>query len=225
MKWTDDHDIILGKEILLVKPYQFKPGSKERGNYWTTIVEDLNNISEIDFNVTQKAVRDRYRNLLEKHKRKMRKEEGASGSNDKDTELDNLLQDIKEESDEADSTYDKQTKEKLKNMETDKNNAEDVRQKAMESLAETKKRKQIDDSSSCSSKRNNGSETMLYLKVRAEQETNFRQQDLKLRRQELKLKQEKQEQQQQQQTLFHQQMVQQQQLMLAMFNKLVEKDK
>ena len=66
---------------------------------------------------------------------------------------------------------------------------------------------------------------MLYLKQRAEQEFDFKQQDLELRKQELVLQHERQEQQKQQQILFQQQMHQQQQLMLAMFNKFTEKDK
>ena len=170
MKWTYEHDMYLGREVLLIKPYQFKSGSKESGTAWTSIAKDLNKITEVKFNVSQKAVRDHCRNLLEKHKRKMRKEEGESGTTEEETELDNLLQNIKEEWEEAASEYDEQAKERLKLAETEKTNAEDIRQKAMESFAETRKRKNKEDVSPRSSKRNNGGETMLYLKNWAEQE-------------------------------------------------------
>ena len=74
MRWTYEH-IYLGREILLIKPYQYKPASKGSGNAWSSIAEDLNKISEVYFDVNQKAVRDRCRNLLEKQK-KVRREEG-----------------------------------------------------------------------------------------------------------------------------------------------------
>ena len=57
----------------------------------------------------------------------------------------------------------------MKKTEAEKSNAEDARQQAMETFAETRKRKRNDDSSG--SKRNNGLETMVYLKNLAEQES------------------------------------------------------
>ena len=69
MRWTYEH-IYLGREILLIKPYQYKPASTGSGNAWSSIAEDLNKISEVYFDVNQKAVRDRCRNLLEKHKKR-----------------------------------------------------------------------------------------------------------------------------------------------------------
>ena len=94
----------------------------------------------------------------------------------------------------------------MKKIEAEKSNAEDVRQQAMATFADTRKRKLKDHN--FGSKRNYGSETMVYLKNRAEKESYF----------------EQQVQQQQQQNLFQQQMMQQQQLMLAMFKKFVDED-
>ena len=133
----------------------------------------------------------------------MIREEGEFGSNEEDVELDNLLQNITEESNEASASHDDLSKQKLKKIEAEKSNPEDVRQHAMETFAETKKRKHKDDNSG--SKRNYGSETMAYLKNRAEQESYFKKQELELRKQELEFQQERQEQQQQQQNLFQQQ--------------------
>ena len=84
----------------------------------------------------------------------MRREEGESGSNEEDTELDNLLQNIIEECNEASASHDDQSKQKLKKTETEKSNAEDARQQAMETFAETRKRKLKDDN--CGRKRNYG---------------------------------------------------------------------
>ena len=69
MRWTYEHDIYLGREILLIKPCQYKSGFKESGNAWSSIAEDLNKIAGVHFDVNQKGVRDRCRNLLEKQKK------------------------------------------------------------------------------------------------------------------------------------------------------------
>ena len=140
MKWSEKHDIFLCREILFMKPYQFKSGSPQSGNAWKNIASDLCEVKEITFNVNQKSVRDRYRLLAEKHKKKMRVQEGSSGSNTDETELDQLLQNIVEESEEASENYEKDTKEKQEKGLKDRKDAEDVRQKTLESLAQIKKR-------------------------------------------------------------------------------------
>ena len=76
--------------------------------------------------------------------------------------------------------HDDQSKQKLRKIEAEKSNAEDVWQQAMETFTETRKIKHKDDNSG--SKRNYGSETIVYLK----------QQELELRKQELALEQERQ---------------------------------
>ena len=77
-----------------MKPYQFKAGSPQSGNEWKNTASDLCEVKEIAFSVNQKSVRDRYRLLSEKQK-KMRAQEGSSRSNSDETELDQLLQNIK----------------------------------------------------------------------------------------------------------------------------------
>ena len=132
------------------------------------------------------------------------------------------MQNITEEWNEASASHD-QSKQKLKKIEAEKSNAEDVRQQAMATFADTRKRKLKDHN--FGSKRNYGSETMVvYLKNRAEQESYFKQQELELKKQELDVQQKRQVQQQQQQNLFQQQMMQQQQLILAMSKKFVDKE-
>ena len=78
----------------------------------------------------------------------MRAQESESGSTTDETELDQLLQNILEETEEALSTYDKETKEKQDKELLDRKRAEEVRQKALESLGQTQKRhvKKNDDS-------------------------------------------------------------------------------
>ena len=68
----------------------------------------------------------------------MTREEGKSGSNEEGTELDNFLQNITEEWNEASASHDDQLKQKLKKTEAEKGNADDVRQQAMETFNETR---------------------------------------------------------------------------------------
>ena len=146
MRWTYEHDIYLGREILLIKPHQDKPGSKESGNAWGSIAEDLNKISEVHFDVNQKDVRDWCRNLLEKHKKKKERKENLAPMR-KTLNLMIYCKNIAEEWDEASASHNDQSKQKLKKIESEKSNAEDVRQQAMETFAETRKRKHKDDNS------------------------------------------------------------------------------
>ena len=62
--------------------------------------------------INHKLVRDRYRLLAEKHNKKMRAQEGASGSSAVETKLGQLLQNTMKESEEATENHDKETKEK-----------------------------------------------------------------------------------------------------------------
>ena len=118
-----------------MKPYQFKPGSPQSGSTWTNIASDLCEVKEVTFNVNQKSVRDRYRLLLDKHKKKMRAQEGSNGSSVDETKLDQLLQNIMDESEEASENYDKDAKEKQEKGLKDGKDAKEVSWKALESLA------------------------------------------------------------------------------------------
>ena len=99
------HDLYLCRQVLFIKPYQFKAGSTYNGNAWTSIANDLCAVEEISFTVNQKLARDRYRLLLDKHKKNMRAQESESGSTTDEIKLDQLLQNILEETEEALSTY------------------------------------------------------------------------------------------------------------------------
>ena len=148
---------MLCREVLLVKTYEHKPGTKESGNAWSLVSEHLNAIQHITFSTSQKSVRDRYRLLIEKHKKKMREQESSSVTVDEETELDNLLQNVKEDADTANENHDKTSQEKKKQITNDAKNAEDIRKKTMESFSETRKRKELsnDTVSQKSSKHNN----------------------------------------------------------------------
>ena len=127
---------------MVVKPYQYKPGSKDSGAAWSTVAEDLNNIKEHNFVVTQKSVRDRFKLVMEKFSRKMSQEIASSGTNIEETELDQLCEEIKGEMDVYTEKYEDIDRKKQKEIENGQKNAQEVRTKAMESLSETRKRKE-----------------------------------------------------------------------------------
>ena len=114
----------------------------------------------------------------------MRQEENSSGTNQEPTEIDQLLTDIKSESDEAAERYDNINASKQKQLEKSKANAEAIRQVAMENLSDTRKRKGDSEESPTGSKKwNTGSETMSYLMSKLESDKEFRKQELELKRQ------------------------------------------
>ena len=91
---------------------------------------------EATFKVDQRAVRDHYKKLITRFKRKQREGLSASGINPEETELDSMLAEIveREESSEIILQYEKE--EKMKNIEEDMIAPDDMRRnwKAMETL-------------------------------------------------------------------------------------------
>ena len=135
MMWTNQHDILLCREIMLEEPYKFKHGSRERGQCWDKIANSLNSVEKPKFNVDQRSVRDHYMKLGKMHKRKMAAEERASGISPEHTELDEALQDIIERSEGAQDELAKGEERKEKNAEKDKETAENARKRSMERLS------------------------------------------------------------------------------------------
>ena len=79
MEWTQTHDTLLCREVLLEEPYKYKEGSNERGKKWTKIAEALNKSEDVKFKVTQRGVRERMERLQKKQTEKKKEEESASG--------------------------------------------------------------------------------------------------------------------------------------------------
>ena len=182
MKWTPQHDVFLCRELLLMRPWTFKPGTKESGHAWTSVAQDLNNIKELKFTVNQKSVRDHTKLLLEKYNQRMKDQENESGGNEEPTELDVALFNIKSEWNEAKERYDEMTSGKIKEIQKSKDDAEAIRTLACENLSETRKRKS-DDESSTKNKRNTGAGTQAFLMAKLESDNKWREKELELRRQ------------------------------------------
>ena len=134
MEWTEDHDVLLLREILASDLFSFKKGSVARGERWESIAETLNEVKTLSFHLKDKrAVRDRWVLLQKKYKAKMHQEETASGiSVDDMSEIDVLLEELVGKEESLNKVGDAQSR-KLKE---DKRKAEDIRRKALERYRE-----------------------------------------------------------------------------------------
>ena len=143
MEWKEEHDVFLCREILVSQPFKFKERTIERGKIWDEIANRLNNCQTLKFRVNKRSVRERFKLIKEKFKRKIQDEEKASGIDvEPASELEQALEDIcaLEESLPAEVMDSKQAK-----AEANKLKAEEIRQKAMESFGHTKAREGQDE--------------------------------------------------------------------------------
>ena len=141
MEWTNVYDIMFCREIMVIEPYTAKPRRTQCGPLWKSIADNLYSLAEPKFNVTQRAVRDRFKLIGENFKKKIAAEERASGIDPKMSELDILLENILAKEETSNEEHLGNMAEKNKKDETDKENAKDMRFKAMANLRETQKRK------------------------------------------------------------------------------------
>ena len=141
MTRTYDHDILLCREILAEEPYRYKAGTRDRGQAWERIANNLNgNSADCRFIVNQRGVRDRYSILEKAFKRKMAAEERASGITAESTELDQAVEGIIRRSEGAQAEIERSEENRKKQTEAEKETAESIRKVSMERLAETRER-------------------------------------------------------------------------------------
>jgi len=82
----------------------------------------------------------------------------------------------------ADKQYDLEDGEKKDKMEGDRLKADEMRRTAMETMGKTQKRKSEEEQSRAKKCRRSGSETVEFLKIKAEQDMDVKKQELDLRR-------------------------------------------
>ena len=187
MKWSDEHDLMLCREVLLLEPFKHPRQSKERGEIWGEIALSLNSISSPKFKVSKRSVRDRLTLLLAKYKEKMRKEEQGSGiACDDETEIEVALSEIIEKEQAADLERKENSNTLTKKNENDKASAEESRLKAMERLGQTKKRNadtSCDEVTKRKSRRST-TEAVQILKEKFENEREIRKEEIELKKKE-----------------------------------------
>ena len=147
MFWSNDHNVLLCREVVNLNPFTAKKGSTQRSGMWEKIAEVWNECTVHKFRVDKRSVCDHVGILVNKHKRKVRAEEKVSGiAHDEPTELDNLLDPIIALEESADAQSQEASAEKSKKIESNRAKAEDARLKAMEKLSETRKRRSSSES-------------------------------------------------------------------------------
>lgn len=144
--WTEDHDTIMCREVIMHEPYKFKVRSPERGKCWDEIAKTLNALAQPIFKVTSRSVRDRFSLLSNRISQKLRDEERASGIDTEEvSELEALLEDILEREKEAKEKLDAEDVEKKKTAGKEKAAAEEVRKQALERMSKTKRQSTSED--------------------------------------------------------------------------------
>ncbi|CAB4021200.1 Hypothetical predicted protein [Paramuricea clavata] len=182
MKWTDQHDLELIKEILTERPFDNPKGSRRIGLVWERIVDNLNSRADIVFKLKDiRAVRDRYNLLAKKYKKKEREEINASGiGTDEPSELENAIEEavVLFESQEEDREKEKTAKDE------DRSQAEDVRLVALETARETAKRKASGNDSFRAKK----TAIVKFLRDKANQDIEYRNKELEHKTKELEVR-------------------------------------
>ena len=79
MEWTNNHDIALAREVLLLELYRHKARTVERGKVWQKIADNLNLHAVLRFLVTKKSVREHLKLLLDKYCARLQGERRDSG--------------------------------------------------------------------------------------------------------------------------------------------------
>ena len=186
MSWTKDHDLILCREVANVNPYMTKKGSTQRSSIWEKIADTLNKCSVPKFFVDKRSVRDHVGILVNRHKKKLRDEEKASGiTPDEPSELDLALDTIIASEESADAEVHDADSAKKEKIESDRAKAEGIRLKAMEKLSDTRKRESTcaSEEDNSKNKRRRGSDAMLYLSQRAELNYELKREEIDTRKQ------------------------------------------
>ena len=70
MKWSESHDILFAREVLVSSLYETRNGSPERGKVWDEIAENLNKLENPLFGVSKRSLRDRLSLLIKSTKLK-----------------------------------------------------------------------------------------------------------------------------------------------------------
>ncbi|CAH3184209.1 unnamed protein product [Porites lobata] len=180
MEWTDEHDVLMLREMVVSDVFSFKKGSVSRGDAWDSIAEKLNQIDSPQFRIKDKrGVRERWVLLRRKFRSKIREEEAASGV-------------VLIEREDTIKPDDNRLSVQQKN---DKDKAEDIRKKAMESMGETKKRKLSrgttdEDQPTTSGRKRSAQPLVDFLRENANAERELRQQELDIKRKEHEKQQE-----------------------------------
>ena len=190
MTWTPEKDEALCKQIIIMEPFRFRPRTKESGNAWSQVADDLKQIKSLNMNVDQRAFRERYKMLKSHFLQKMREEENGSGIAPPElTPVEAALEEIIEKEKEFEKKHTTEDSDKKEKVEKDRKTAEEMRQESLETFAETKKRKasngEEEETEGAKFKKNrrSGTDTLAYLKDKSDQELVVKKKELEMQKQ------------------------------------------
>ena len=200
-----------------------KKKSLQRGALWQKIADNLNAVKDPHFTVEKRSVRDHIGILVQRFKKQQAQELRESGISPERTELDAAIEQIIAFEESADTEQQEANDENREKLQADRKKAEDVRKKAMETMGETKKRNSEEETTQAKKSRRNGSGAVEYLKERADQELEFKGQELELKKRENERLESLQTQQTQMFKAMMDQQQQQTQALMSIIEKLVRK--
>ena len=125
---------------MVVEPYKYKVGSREKGQSWDRIATALNSLVEPRFSVDQRAVRERFAKLEKYFNKKTASEERASGNPPETSELDEAMENILELIETSKMEQSEEKESRKKREEQEKETAANVRKRSTERLSETTER-------------------------------------------------------------------------------------
>ena len=166
----------------MTEPYRYKTGTRERGQAWDKVAQELNLIEGICFVVDQRAVRERYAKLERNYKQKMAAEERVSGVNPELTELNEAVASIIERKEGAEEELARREENNANLIDKERKTAESVRKRSMERLAETRERG--NQMSAKKTRRGNGEESIEFLKYKSKIEIEMRREEVEIRKKE-----------------------------------------
>lgn len=175
--------------MLASNPYQFQSGSRERGKALTQIADTLNQLAKPTFKLDQRAVRDHIAKLLRSFNLKNKQEEKASGIDVETTECDVLCEEILELKKESELKEQNDQICKSKQIAEDQKSADSIRRKSLETWHQTRKRESCESENDLTPKRrrNNGNETLEFLREKSQNDVNIREQELAVKKEEIEL--------------------------------------
>ena len=132
MEWTTEHVILFCREVIAFDLYQYKPGSKERGQCLNKIAESPYSTEEPWFKVDQRLLRGRIKKLLKQFVVKRNKDLRESGTEVEHTELDDLHLDTHKQQQQAEVEAAEVSEINTRNLKTRNLTKKDEKQKKLD---------------------------------------------------------------------------------------------
>ena len=125
--------------------------------------------------------------VIPRHKVETKEQLAASGISTENNSLDDAVEEIIEKMQEAEKTYEQENVIQDEKKDQEVANAQEMRERALESFAETKKRNKDSKHSQKEKKktRSSESETLVYLREKAEKDQHFKTDELDVQKREL----------------------------------------